>query len=149
MDFYSAFKAYFGTMLKRKTRPLPVRLEIYTKFDDRSWGADENGFAAKCREILSGLLPVDLELRIFCWDKKTGGKEFHDRFILTEFGGVDFGHGLDAPGRPGRPSPAKVKIQILDKDDYQELWGDFREDSEVYYKRISDPIIIVGTKTLP
>lgn len=57
---------------------------------------------AKAEEVLSALnrlmpqLPAGLEVAVFCWAERVGAPEFHDRFLLTDFGGLHLGKGLDA-----------------------------------------------------
>jgi hypothetical protein len=43
------------------------------------------------------MIPDGLKVTIFCWRQKTGGADFHARYLITDKGGiaVDAGFGAD------------------------------------------------------
>jgi len=41
-------------------------------------------------------LPPSLSVTTYFWAERVGGPEFHDRFLLTDVGGLTFGKGFDA-----------------------------------------------------
>jgi hypothetical protein len=57
---------------------------------------------------------MTLQFVIWPWD------ELHDRFVLTDIGGVDFGQGLDEWTGSG---PKKVKIGRISDEDYKTWWS--------------------------
>jgi hypothetical protein len=40
-----------------------------------------------------------MTISIVRWREKAGGEDFHDRFVLTDKGGIGIGAGLSAEGR--------------------------------------------------
>lgn len=73
-------------------------------------------------------IPSKLRLAVFVWAERPAGREFHDRFLLTEFGGVQFGKGLDASQEGGRTE----LITMLPRKAYSDLMTAFQPRSEVY-----------------
>ena len=39
-----------------------------------------------------------MALTIYCWRQKKRGEDFHDRFLLTDKGGIGIGAGFSADG---------------------------------------------------
>ncbi len=71
------------------------------------------------------------------------GEEIHDRFVLTEFGGVFFGHGLGSRGNVVTRS--KVNVQRMDPV----VWRELRElhgDPPSGFDQCEDPVRIKGAK---
>lgn len=70
----------------------------------------------QCDRHLKNDIPsgIKLEIAIWPWD------ELHDRFLLTDIGSVDFGHGLDEWSGSGKK---EVKIGRLSNENYKELWS--------------------------
>jgi len=48
--------------------------------------------------LFRGVLPKGMKLTVFCWREKVGGEDFHDRYLLTERGGIAVGAGFSAEG---------------------------------------------------
>ena len=51
----------------------------------------ENNFKQMADKKLPGGIPKGMRLQFVQWEKKA----LHDRYVLTDIGGVNFGHGLD------------------------------------------------------
>lgn len=51
-------------------------------------------FFEECRRYLPDLLPAGMQLKIGFWSQRAGGEEIHNRYILTDRGGVKFGNSL-------------------------------------------------------
>lgn len=54
------------------------------------------------------------------WREKSG-QRFHNRYVLTELGGVQFGDGLDDDN--GKGANQKDDVHLLSPSQYQRLWG--------------------------
>jgi hypothetical protein len=65
-------------------------------------------------DIVGKLIPEGITIEWFHWDEKPGGVKFHDRYLLTEAGGVLLGDGFSAEG-PGRT----VNLQLIAKPIYE------------------------------
>lgn len=76
---------------------------------------------------VNGLLPPGYCLELYAWSEKNGGEDFHDRFVLTELGGMMIGAGLSADG------PAEsAAFTLLNFDHAQALRGRFADGSTAY-----------------
>lgn len=49
--------------------------------------------------LFPGVVPDGMKVTIFCWRQKTGGEDFHARYLLTEKGGIAIDAGFSAEGR--------------------------------------------------
>ena len=47
---------------------------------------------------VKGLLPLGYRIEFYAWSEKPGGEDFHDRYVLTELGGIMIRAGLSADG---------------------------------------------------
>jgi hypothetical protein len=50
------------------------------------------------------------KVQIQRWRERAGGEQLHDRFVLTDVGGLEYGQGLDAG-----PVGTRVRVQLLDR----------------------------------
>jgi hypothetical protein len=48
--------------------------------------------------LFRGVIPAGMALTIYCWRQKKRGEDFHDRFLLTDKGGIGIGAGFSADG---------------------------------------------------
>ncbi len=53
---------------------------------------------ADCERMLPTCVPTGFQLTVHLWKERVHGQQFHNRFVLTNLGGVKFGHGLDEAG---------------------------------------------------
>lgn len=75
----------------RPGRP-PRRVEIHA-----GDALEAKHFASECRARLAHFIPRGSQVRIVQWRQRAGGEKLHNRYILTDIGGVKFGIGLDDP----------------------------------------------------
>ena len=74
-----------------------------------------------------GLLPPGYCLELYAWSEKQGGEDFHDRFVLTDLGGIMIGAGLSADG------PAETAtFTLLNVDHAEGLRCRFADGSTAY-----------------
>jgi hypothetical protein len=74
----------------------------------------------QAERVLPSLLPEGVVVSLHCWKEKGGGKRFHNRFILTDVGGVQFGDGIEQGG-----PVQEDRVSILDEPSRRTLWEDF------------------------
>ena len=74
-----------------------------------------------------GLLPPGYRIELYAWSEKQGGEDFHDRYVLTDLGGIMIGAGLSADGP--RESAA---FTLLNFEHAQLLRRRFSDGSTVY-----------------
>lgn len=135
---------YFSPSSKRHLRPLAEFLKIIDEtvaksstktveiFYHTTIFQQEQSFKKQCKSKLTKIIPKNLSLGIVRWNRK----EFHNRYILTDIGGVSFETGLDDNNFGA--GTEKDDVNVLGEERYQELWQQYSN------KPIS--IKIVGAK---
>ena len=76
---------------------------------------------------LSGILPESLSILLFCWAVKADGDIFHDRYLVTDRGGMSLGAGLSSES-----AHQKVHLYLLEHETCQEKLAAFERNSTVY-----------------
>lgn len=85
-------------------------------------------------------LPSSIEVEFVRWRERSGRDKLHNRYILTNLGGVSFGTGLDS-GKPGQTDD----IYLLSYDTYRQRWEQYVVDDRSF--EIADtPATIRGTR---
>src|ERR687892_2444801 len=77
-------------------------------------------FRGECERYLPTLVPAGLILIVRRWTNRAGGERLHNRYVLTDIGGVQFGVGLDE-GDPGTTDD----VTRLDTDAYRRRMEDY------------------------
>jgi hypothetical protein len=79
-------------------------------------------FKTQCRQCLPQIIPNGVRVLVAQWREKQQGEKLHNRFILTDIGGVSFGIGLDdADGNDGQTED----IQLLNEETYKLRLGQY------------------------
>ena len=73
-----------------------TRCEIH--FADHQRCAPIQEIELRVGRWLQGAIPAGMSVVLFCWKEKSGGEDFHDRFLLTDKGGMTIGAGFSADG---------------------------------------------------
>lgn len=83
------------------------RIDIHTS--DRN-----GGLQIQLEQKVKPILPVELTINCFQWPEN----QMHDRFIITDVGGISFGHGLDehADGKLDKVLASVLENQIYKKE---------------------------------
>lgn len=146
---------YFDPEKRRFRRPLErfldaistgttKRIEMHFRDHDNTPFFDDQ-FKQTCESKLAGILPVGLELRLVRWREREGGKRFHDRYILTNIGGLLFPTGLDDDDGDGGQ---QATINLLTQELHCEFWKDFQapDDLTVSTYEFDNEYVVIGTK---
>ncbi|MBK7994108.1 MAG: hypothetical protein IPK14_12005 [Blastocatellia bacterium] len=96
-----------------KERGSSIKLEYHSEDNDKTIG--NNTFKDECDKRLPYIIPKGLSLNIIRWDDG----ELHNRYILTDIGGVMFGTGLD-DNEDGNSTDTDI-VTILDEETHQSL----------------------------
>jgi len=108
-------EAFLNEMaVNRCGKRLPSCIEIHT-----SNKADSGFFKDTCQEKLPGIVPSGYRVRLKRWVERPGGEKFHQRFILTDIGGVEVDPGLD-DGQEGE----SFKVMLLKRKMFEKQWAD-------------------------
>jgi hypothetical protein len=76
--------------------------------------------------------------------QKTGGEKLHNRYILTDLGGVAFGVGLDE-GDDGETDD----LTLMDRALYELRWSQYDGDPPPGFEQEETPVEVEGTRRLP
>lgn len=111
------------------------KVEVHTKVRSTA-----EFFRDSCGRELQSRIPVDLRVVFRRWTERTGGEVLHNRYILTELGGVTFSHGLD-DGRNGETDD----VSLMDREQYELRWKQYTGDAPAF-DLAEEPVIIEGSK---
>ena len=138
---------YFGPERPRHRRPLeaflrallasrpldsPRRIEVHTSLD--STGTREF-FESECQHRLPGCIPAGVELIILRLRQRPGGESLHNRYILTDVGGVIFNQGLD-----DGPVGETDDITVMERAQYEVRWS--QHVTAAGFEAPEDPVAI-------
>ena len=90
----------------------------------------------KARAAIVPRLPPRIEITVFQWKEREGGERLHDRFVLTDRGGLSSSYGWDS-GEPGQ----STEVSLLDDDSYLFRWGQYQKDTAAF-DLIGEPFVI-------
>ena len=113
------------------TRTSKITIEIHTA--DRDTAPSWEVFQKECQDKLPAVIPEGLTLTVHRWKEREDGERLHNRYILTDIGGVSFGTGLDE-GDPGvTDDVARLSADTYDQrlKGYDERNGAFDLDGKV------------------
>lgn len=91
-------------------------------------------------EKLPSFIPNTIEIEILLLQHNSGN-DTHNRYILTERGGIKFPWGLDAD-----PSGAKDTVNLMESDTHQTKFSEYSEP-EKHGHQIASRFVVVGTAT--
>lgn len=134
--FSEPFKAFMAIVASRTDKHL-VAVELHTgverEFKDRN-PRDAMLEKKYAEEIIAGfqkvkrhILPDGIALRIVVWKERDKGDSLHNRYILTELGGVMVGFGLDKEKYDRSQSDDFVCLN--NEGPYRDRWNDYLSSS--------------------
>ena len=113
------FESFMQELSITRYKYSELRIEFHAAADIQ-YACSAELFKKRCEERLAGCIPSGLSVCFKRWTQKPKGKKLHDRYIITDIGGVDFSIGLDE-GVDGETQ----KISILEKNTYEIVWNDY------------------------
>lgn len=132
-------EAYFNAMMAGRTVP-PRTVALHCVYKG---GYDLQSFNGEAQKLIR-YLPKGAKLQFYRWRDKEDGEvreKFHNRYLLTDLGGVTFGVGHE-DGDDGESED----INLMDRDQYIKRWEQFLGPQTVF--DIKDkPATITGTRT--
>ena len=114
-------------------------IEYHVRSDFRGAPTFEH-FKSQSLEKLPRLLPQNLEVRFVRWAERLHGLQFHERYILTEFGGVKVDPGLDE-GPEGHTF-------LLELDEYESIWARYSRNVSPTTYEFEGEFIVTGELAL-
>jgi hypothetical protein len=121
----------------RRRRPCIDTIMFHTSDNDKKLALKE--FRRACNAHLSHRIPKSTRLVLQRWKQRDGGEKLHNRYILTDIGGVKFDPGLDE-GDQGE----SVEVILLERYLYEKQWKDYITSPA--FDSAEDSFEIIGTK---
>ncbi len=90
----------------------------------------------KARTAIMPRLPPGIKITVLQWKEREGGERLHDRFILTDRGGLSSSYGWDS-GELGQ----STEVSLLDEDSYLFRWGQYQKDTAAF-DLVGEPFVI-------
>ena len=81
----------FLSIICHRGRQVDLKYHISASYND---APDWDDFEKDCKTHLPPLIPTGFKLTIRRWYNKPNGERFHNRYILTNIGGVSFGNSI-------------------------------------------------------
>jgi hypothetical protein len=85
------------------------------------------GFIREGLRQFAARLPADVSVTFTQWAERPGGDQFHNRYVLTDVGGAEFGAGLDQ-----KLGQATDRVSLLSVAARKQLWSRFDPTSQTY-----------------
>lgn len=119
-----------------------LRVEFHSSVDVKN-APSAKFFKQRCMEKLAEHIPNGLSICFKRWEQKPGGKKLHDRFLITDIGGVDFSTGLDE-GLDGETQ----KISLLEANAYKTIWECYMSNDPAFNLAPDNKFTILNGKIL-
>ena len=91
----------------------------------RDGNGTPEGFRNQCLSRLPRLLPMGWAATVTRLQELPGGEKLHNRYVLTEHGGVSFGVGLDR-------GDGTDDLHLLRRDQYEKRWSQYTRGSPAF-----------------
>ena len=112
-----------------------LRVEVHTEVKSTT-----DFFKSTCESRLGRYIPVGLSVKFRRWTTRLAGETLHNRYILTDLGGLIFSHGLDE-GEPGETDD----VTLMNKDQYRRRWEQYAGEFPAF-DSTEDPVVVLGTR---
>ncbi|WP_300335245.1 hypothetical protein [Accumulibacter sp.] len=133
----NTLKAFLEACFPRRVGLAMERVEFHTAFKP-----EVIDFVKECQRQLPQRIPTGVSLRIVRWRERVGGEGLHNRYILTERGGVRLAWGLDEGGHAQTDD-----LSLLEPTLYGARWGQYCSEQPAF--DFVDDLVVVGTRVLP
>lgn len=111
-----------------------IQCEVH--FGDMDGNISTEIIEREAKNWLKNVIPKGISIKFFAWKRKKNGADFHDRFFLTDLGGVQLGTGFLARG-----AAQTVNMSLLDTSFSENERANFKMDTTVY--DLAGPVIEV------
>jgi hypothetical protein len=133
-------KFFMNFLVKDRVCPLPHRVELQTLAKSSS-----EFFRSECETRLPKIVPDGLTLVLKRLKQNETGQRLHNRYILTDIGGVKFGTGLDENRQD--PVGDTDDVSLMNREVYCLRWSQYAGPNPVF-ELAEEPIAIVGRAKL-
>lgn len=136
---------HFGPENARHRRPLEAFLAVLVKNHDvtitvlTSTKPSIEFFKSECEKSLPKIIPRGLSVCFSQLSEKPGGEKLHNRYVLTDIGGVKFNIGLD-DGDDGQTDD----VDLMDRRQYELRWSQYAGGAPAFV--CGEPVTVTGRK---
>jgi len=150
LRFRRTLGRFLWALLKERPGAPPARIDLCV--DQEKYG--RGYFEQECRQKVPAVIPSGMKLRIVRLKQRLAGQPLHNRYILTDIGGVSFGHGLDESERvtcgrvvAGNAPAATDDVKRFEEADYRLRWSQYGS-ATLAFDRVEPPLEIIGKATV-
>lgn len=136
--YQNPLREFLEAAITNRYPPKSLRLIEFHTSDKAN--SDPVNFRDQAHRHLPRNIPLGLRLRLVRWRERERGDSFHNRYILTNHGGVSFLHGLD------EKRVDWDDVVLLDEPTRERRWRDFGRNTSPY--EYVDELEIAGTLDL-
>jgi len=120
------FKEFFKELSTKHSQPSLLRIEVHASAEIyKAPSSDE--FQNECMKNMANCIPKGLNVLFKRWKQKPNGEKLHNRYILTDIGGVSFLIGLDE-GDKGETDD----VTLLDIEQYKLRWSQYTSSNPAF-----------------
>jgi hypothetical protein len=113
------FEAFFKQFPVDNLQSRLLRIEIHASADIK-YAPSSDYFHDECNKYMISCIPKGLNVLFKRWKQKPNGEKLHNRYILTDIGGVTFSIGLDE-GDEGETDD----VTLMDRKQYELRWSQY------------------------
>lgn len=124
---------YFRADQPDKTRPLTAfcrtvsglvnEVQVHCSDEHMSYALG----VKHAERALGQCVPIGMKVSLHCWKERSGGPRLHNRYLLTDVGGVQFGDSIEQ-GATGHHD----RVSILEEQTRARLWAEFAGSSPAF-----------------
>lgn len=131
LRYRSPFQEFFSRLLDRPDGVMPKSIEVHC-----AKKSEFTFFYQQCEQHLASSIPAGVQVHFYRW----ADKDLHNRYVLTELGGVAFHEGLDQYTGSGREEDV---VSLLDLSVVRQLIQDYSKGESRF--SLQDECVITGT----
>ena len=106
-------------------------------------GKSDLAFFEQQASRMAAYLSASVCIEFQRWDERDGGEKLHNRYVLTDLGGVSLGIGLDE-GESGQTDD----VLLLPRAQYEFRWSQYVSD-DGSFRQVDSPPAVQGRRALP
>ena len=130
------FAALLKSMMWKRPTSHPTEIKVIASSEKLR----AKHFRTGCQK-LSNKIPAGVTVGFQQISNKTSGEKIHNRYILTNLGGVFLGAGLDESNSPDDTDD----ISLMSLSQHAERWAQYAENLESNFEKEFDVISVKGT----
>lgn len=134
-------KEFFNELSTKHSKPSLLRIEVHASSEVNK-DLSPAWFQNECMKYMANCIPKGLNVLFKRWKQKPDGEKLHNRYILTDIGGVSFSIGLDE-GDEGETDDVK----LLDIEPYKLRWSQYASSIPAF-DLAEEPFKIEGKKNI-